>query len=612
MDTQSGEDDYDLHFAVSTMLMRLELNLACFSEKVTNLGIFVMNLETLECELETMILEKNGIDGMVMDMECAEKGLEFDLLCGVLDSEVRELGVFLGTLHAEIVEAEQFVSSSSSIWRNRLEVSEEGFKQSEEQFSEIKKQSTNFQRTLSSYKREESGNAEEGVKIPEDDHSSDVKTGINMQTIEQQRHILRMLEKSLASEMDLEKNINKSRQIEETLKLRIASLEQELIHAEEEAADVCERWFEADNAREILMGISVDLLGKLQISQFNLNGLNQRESELRAKLESGNSDKVSSLEKQLKEYESQLLNTKASADEYQKQYTAMCSEIRDMENLVFELKEKLSNAESRAKAAESEHMLSSENNSELNQNLALPKDGGCTSENVEPLEKQLKEYDLRLQQAVASVEASQEKQSMLCSTIKDMELVIEDLKLKVSKAEIRADSAEDKCIIISETNAELNEELSFLRNRLECLEGSLHLVEEAKVATAKDIRKRTMIFQNLITQIALERERLNKQLSSLASENKFLAVKLKQAANGIFPESNASSANDYEADRCWMNFSANDNKTKVGDSLPDAGSVRRIDAGVLGFKFLFKSFLVVLVSAVAFQFFKDVNVDFGL
>ncbi|XP_015962582.1 WPP domain-interacting tail-anchored protein 1 [Arachis duranensis] len=572
MDTQSGEDEYDIDFIVSTMLTRLELNLACFSEKVTNLGIFVMNLETLECELETMILEKNGIDGMVMDMECAEKGLEFDLLCGVLDSEVSELGVFLGTLHAEIAEAEQFVSSTNSIWRNRLEVSEEGFKQSEEQLSEIKKQSTDFQRTLSSYKREESGNAEEGVKIPEDDHSSDVKTGMNMQTIEQQRHILRMLEKSLANEMDLEKNINKSRQIEETLKLRIASLEQELIHAEEEAADVCERWFEADNAREILMGISVDLLGKLQISQFNLNGLNQRESELRARLESGNSDKVSSLEKQLKEYESQLLNTKASADEYQKQYTAMCSEIRDMENLVFELKEK----------------------------------------NVEQLEKQLKEYDLRLQQAVASVEASQEKQSMLCSTIKDMELVIEDLKSKVSKAEIRADSAEDKCIIISETNAELNEELSFLRNRLECLEGSLHLVEEAKVATAKDIRNRTMIFQNLITQIALERERLNKQLSSLASENKILAVKLKQAANGIFPESNASSANDYEADRCWMNFSANDNQTKVGDSLPDAGSVRRIDAGVLGFKFLFKSFLVVLVSAVAFQFFKDVNVDFGL
>ncbi|XLR30393.1 hypothetical protein S83_058293, partial [Arachis hypogaea] len=37
-----------------------------------------------------------------------------------------------------------------------------------------------------------------------------------------------------------------------------------------------------------------------------------------------------------------------------------------------------------------------------------------------------------------------------------------------------------------------------------------------------------------------------RDLSSLASENKFLAVKLKQAANGIFLESNASSVNDYE------------------------------------------------------------------
>ena len=41
-----------------------------------------------------------------------------------------------------------------------------------------------------------------------------------------------------------------------------------------------------------------------------------------------------SLEKQLKEFECQLLNVKASADEFQKQYNAICSEIRDMENLI--------------------------------------------------------------------------------------------------------------------------------------------------------------------------------------------------------------------------------------------------------------------------------------
>lgn len=181
-------------------------------------------------------------------------------------------------------------------------------------------------------------NVEEGEIILEDDESLNVSTVINMQTPEQQRHVLRMLEKSLANEIDLEKNFIDSRQIEEKLKQKMVSLEQELILMEEEATDACERWLEADNASEILTGISKQLLGRLQISQFNLNGLSQRESELRTKLETcieqlkekdvvsdkieqlndklilANSQvvalsvKVCSLEKQLNESECQVLN----------------------------------------------------------------------------------------------------------------------------------------------------------------------------------------------------------------------------------------------------------------------------------------------------------------
>ena len=385
-------------------------------------------------------------------------------------------------------------------------------------------------------------NVEEGEIILEDDESLNVSTVINMQTPEQQRHVLRMLEKSLANEIDLEKNFIDSRQIEEKLKQKMVSLEQELILMEEEATDACERWLEADNASEILTGISKQLLGRLQISQFNLNGLSQRESELRTKLETcieqlkekdvvsdkieqlndklilANSQvvalsvEVCSLEKQLKESECQVLNVKASADEYQKQYNILCSEVRDMEEVIVELKENVSNAESRANTAESLCKLLTETNDELNKQLALLKDGGGKSERVESLERQLRESDLQLQQAVASAEASQEKQSMLYSTIKDMEHVIKDLKSKVSKAESRADSAEEKCIILSESNSDLNEELNFSRSRLECLEGSLHQVEEAKVASAKDIGKQTKVFKNLVMQLAVERERLNKQV----------------------------------------------------------------------------------------------------
>ncbi|XP_057436229.1 WPP domain-interacting tail-anchored protein 1 [Lotus japonicus] len=608
--SSNGEMVEDQGNGTNAMLTSLELNLACFSEKVVNLSIFVMHLETFEGELEALFLDKEDN----MDVDCVGKGLEFDLLCGVLGSEVRELGVFLDTLHAEYADAQERVSCNNLL-EERLSDSEESLKQSEEQFDEIKKQYSSLQKTLSNYKREENGNVEEGGDVVEDDQSLNVNTG--KQTIEQQRNILRMLEKSLANEMDLEKKFSDSKQTEEKLRRRIVSLEQEIILMEEEATEVWEKWFEADNAYEILMGISKELLGKLQISQFNLNGLRQREFDLRAKLGSSTeqlkeTDKVSSLEKQLKETECQLLNVKASADNYQEQYNFLSSEIRDMKNLVSQLKENVSTAESRANNAEAHCKSLTETNEELKKELTLLKDGGGTPEIVESLEKQMRESDLQLQHAVASAEASQEKQKMLYSTIDDMNHVMEDLKSNFSKAESRADSAEEKCIILSESNADLNEEINFLRSRLECLEESLHQVEESKMATAKDIGKRTKVFKNLVTQLALERERLNKQLSSLASQNKILVVKLKQTYKDPSQEVGVTLTTDQEVDRTWKNLSANDNEVKVADSVPDVETVRRIDAGALNFKHLFISVFVLLLSAVAYLYFKDMGFDASL
>ncbi|XP_020219909.1 WPP domain-interacting tail-anchored protein 1 [Cajanus cajan] len=623
MDTQSAEDTVDIDLGgVSSSgeaIGDLKLNLACFSEKVTNLSNFVMHLETLGVELEGLVLEKEDNDA---DMDFVGKCLEFDLLCGVLGSEVVELDRFLDSLQAEVADAGERVASCNP-WQDKLLDSEQCLRQSEEQFSEIKKQYACFQRTLSSYKRGGNGYVEEGEIILEDGPSLNVNTVMTMQTTEQQRHVLRMLEKSLANEMDLEKNFNNSRQIEEKLKEKMVSLEQELFLMEEEATNGWERWLEADNAHVILTGISKSLLNKLQISQFNLNGLSQRESELKAKLETSieqlkvkdvtsdkiGSDKVSSLEKQLKETESQLLNVKTSANEYQKKYNVLCSRVRDMEDLIVELKGNVSHAESRANAADVQCKVLTETNNELSKQLDLLKDGGGKSERVESLERQLKESNLQLQHAVASAEASQEKQSMLYSTIKDMEHVIRELKSKVSKAESWADSAEKKCIILSKSNTDLNEEVSFLRSRLECLEGSLHQVEEAKVASAKDIGKQTKVFKNLVMQLAVERERINKQLSSLASENKILVVKLKQTNKHPSQEVSVTLATDHELDRTWKNSSTNDNEVKFADSMPDADTVRRIDAGVLNFKHLFiLSVLVLLVSAMTYLH-SDVNLE---
>lgn len=374
----------------------------------------------------------------------------------------------------------------------------------------------------------------------EDDKFSSMNLKINMQTVEQQRHILRMLEKSLAREMDLEKKLTESKQIEEDMKLRLLSSEQEAYCMEEEAADAWERWLQADNASEVLMGISKELLGKLHILQFNLNGSVQREAELRLKLdgqvesresslrklESSNAklnsfllDQTAGLKDSLKEAEDKLILADSEAftlrekvSSLEEQHTVLCSDISELENVITDLKEKVSKAETRAENAEAKSKLLTETNMELNEEIGLLKSTGSASETVDSLERKLRESDTQLQHAVASAEASLEKQQMLYSTINDMGSVIKDLKQKVLKAESRTDSAEDNCIRLSESNALLTEELSFLRGRLACMEASLHQAEEVKVATATDIGIRSKVLTSLVVQLAFERERLHKQV----------------------------------------------------------------------------------------------------
>lgn len=150
METQSAEDNTGDVGGVD-VIVDLELSVARFSEKVSNLNIFMMHLESLEAELEGLVLEEEN-----MEIDCVIKSFEFDFLCGVLGSEVRELGLFLDTLHDEISDARERVSSFIT-WQDRLVECEQSLKLSEEQFYEVKKQSVSFQRTLSSYKKEDIG-----------------------------------------------------------------------------------------------------------------------------------------------------------------------------------------------------------------------------------------------------------------------------------------------------------------------------------------------------------------------------------------------------------------------------------------------------------------------
>lgn len=367
-----------------------------------------------------------------------------------------------------------------------------------------------------------------------------------------------MLDKSLARELDLEKRIAESREVEEDLKLRLHSSEHENLCMEEEDLVFLERLFEGENTAEILMGISKELLGQIQKLIFNLNVSKTRENDLRSKLEdsiqelkakdttlqrteSSNTkinevllaekkslignlietedrlvlvdseaftlrEKVSSLETQLKEYELQPMDLKTPGDEGQN----LLQKLQEMSNTQDDLKKQLCKAEARADTAEANCILLTESNKELNEELNILKTSGNTTVMVDSLERKMSESDIMLQRA--SAEASQEKEDMLNFTIKDMENVIENLKLKVLKAENLVETTEDKCIELSECNSDLTEKLHFLKGKMDCLKVSLHEAEESKKATAKDIRTRTKLITEMVMQLAFERERLEKRV----------------------------------------------------------------------------------------------------
>lgn len=373
------------------------------------------------------------------------------------------------------------------------------------------------------------------MNLSENGKLTDVKAKTNNQMVEQRRYILRMLEKSLARELDLEKKLAESRKNEDlTLKLRYT--EQVAFYMEEAAEVVWGRFLEADNAAEVLMGISKGIMGRLQATEFNLNGSIHREKELKSKVQTfveqlkakdtaleklerrngeiikENSEvlalreKVKILEEERKDLELRINSTIVENE--------TCHEhLIEMDSYIESLKESIDITENRAENAEAKVTQLSESNIELTEELNFHKGSASTAEKkVGSLEKQLRELDIQLQNAKASSEASQEQQNMLYSAIWDMEILIEELKSKVSKAESNKDSAEKQCIVVSETNLALNKELDLLRSRMFSLKTSLDHASNAKLSSAKEIHTRTKFILDMVAQLAAERERVNNQV----------------------------------------------------------------------------------------------------
>ena len=145
---KGGKDMKELECAIK-VLLSLDLDLAYSSEKLVNLHVLLMQVWARENVFEAMAMEKDQISE-----DSIEKALVFDLLSGILDSEVTEIENFMDTLPTQIVDAHQKISSCShlrelfNVMEEKLLNCEESLKQSQEQVLKMNMQLAKFQRVF--------------------------------------------------------------------------------------------------------------------------------------------------------------------------------------------------------------------------------------------------------------------------------------------------------------------------------------------------------------------------------------------------------------------------------------------------------------------------------
>lgn len=145
--SSGGETMHELESAAE-VVTRIELDIACSSEKLVNLDILVLHVASRGNDYEAFVSEEEHT------LEASVKALEFDLLYGFLDSEVRELETVLSAIKTDIFIVRDVISSIRRLgdifmdMEDRLQDCEDSLKKSFEQVADIKMQSANFRMLL--------------------------------------------------------------------------------------------------------------------------------------------------------------------------------------------------------------------------------------------------------------------------------------------------------------------------------------------------------------------------------------------------------------------------------------------------------------------------------
>ncbi|XP_076954327.1 WPP domain-interacting tail-anchored protein 1-like [Bidens hawaiensis] len=344
--TSSVADTFQELESVGEVVTRYELDMACVCEKLANLNLLLMHMETIEGGFEAFVSDTNP---NLSDLEV--KALEFDFLSGFLNSEVQVLETHISDVLTDKNNMQEFISSSKLLGDTSVEQedmlrdSEKSLQHSMDQLLELKARAAMFEKNVSKFYGVETAVKDSDTEATVTNDLPELKDKMNLHTMEHQRHILRMLEKSLEREIEFEKQVSESTQIEEALTLRLHASEQEVILAEEETAVTLEKLYEADHSSEILTAVTKDLLSKVNMLQSNVKkpGLETQETGWKANMDDHKT--VIDLKDRIVEAERRAESAEAKV----RMLTQTSNDLRTSSEKVVVLEKKLKDAKTKLK-----------------------------------------------------------------------------------------------------------------------------------------------------------------------------------------------------------------------------------------------------------------------
>lgn len=345
---------------------------------------------------------------------------------------------------------------------------------------------------------------------------------------------------------DLETELQASRQKEQELQKVLLVAQDKISSPEEMEMNLTNRIFEVENLAEVFRGISKDAQEKIDTLEQDLKVASQREIQLGIRL---------------KELEEKLLMQ-------DKTIQLATTRGKELEQL---LESQANDAEINLQAAKENYARTDSEAKRLSEKLNL-------------LVACVKESDYQASQASVSSLAVGVELQVLYGKLSEMKTVLQDLQGKLVAEKGRADIAEAGSVALAKQNSKLNDDLARLQVHMDTIQKRLDEVETEKQSTADLVSSTTKNIISLTEQLANERQRLHKKISSLVKENRDLTIECSESKNKLPDLSSKHGSDPMKANKREEILKGNLEDLKIRLDEPTSVDVHSTDKLHLGEK----------------------------